>query len=122
MKIPHHEIGFDLDGVIADTGEAFIRLACEEFDYCSFRLEDITSFQVEDCLGISTDTAEQIFYAILKDSLGTGLLPFPGAVEVITDMARLAPVTIINTLITDSEADTSFLEKLRNLDIEIIVK
>jgi 5'(3')-deoxyribonucleotidase len=95
MNIQHHEIGFDLDGVIADTGEAFIRLACEEFDYCSFRLEDITSFQVEDCLNIPGDKVEQIFHAILKDSLGTGLQPLPGAVEVITDMATQAPVTII---------------------------
>ncbi|HID03812.1 MAG TPA: hypothetical protein EYP18_11505 [Desulfobacterales bacterium] len=95
MNIQHHEIGFDLDGVIADTGEAFIRLACEEFDYCSFRLEDITSFQVEDCLNIPTDKVEQIFHAILQDSLGTGLQPLPGAVEVITGMTTQAPVTII---------------------------
>jgi len=95
MNIQHNEIGFDLDGVIADTGEAFIRLACEEFDYCSFRLEDITSFQVENCLSIPTDKVEQIFHAILTDSLGTGVLPFPGAVDVITGMAAQAPVTII---------------------------
>ncbi len=93
--IKNHEIGFDLDGVIADTGEAFIRLACEEFDYCSFRLEDITSFQVEDCINIPTDLVEQIFYAILRDSLGTGLTPMSGAVEVITEMADKDPVTII---------------------------
>lgn len=95
MNIKNHEIGFDLDGVIADTGEAFIRLACEEYNYCSFRLEDITNFQVEECLGIPTDKVEQIFYAILKDSLGTGLKPIPGAVDVITNMAEQAPVTII---------------------------
>jgi uncharacterized HAD superfamily protein len=95
MNIKSHEIGFDLDGVIADTSEAFIRIACEEFAYCSFRLEDITSFQVEECLNIPTDKVEQIFYAILKDSLGTGLKPIPGAVEVITNMAKQAPVTII---------------------------
>ena len=100
MKVTHnsingHEIGFDLDGVIADTGEAFLRLACEEFDYCSFTLEDITSFQVEDCIDIPTELVEQIFHAILKDSLGTGLIPMSGAVEVITEMADRDPVTII---------------------------
>lgn len=95
MNINSYEIGFDLDGVIADIGEAFIRLACEEYNYCSFRLEDITSFQVEECLSIPTDKVEQIFYAILKDSLGTGLKPNPGAVEVITTMAVQSPVTII---------------------------
>ncbi|AGF78386.1 hypothetical protein UWK_01829 [Desulfocapsa sulfexigens DSM 10523] len=95
MNINSYEIGFDLDGVIADTGEAFIRLACEEYNYCSFRLEDITSFQVEECLSIPTDRVEKIFHAILKDSLGTGLKPNPGAVEVITTMAEQSPVTII---------------------------
>ncbi len=95
MNIAHNEIGFDLDGVIADTAEVFIRLACEKFDYCSFRLEDISSFQVQDCLDIPADKVEQIFYTILKDSLGTGLQPMPGAVETITKMATRNPVTII---------------------------
>lgn len=35
---------------------------------------------------------------------------------------HIAPVDVINTLITDSEADNHFVEKLRSLDIEVIVK
>jgi 5'(3')-deoxyribonucleotidase len=95
MKIKSSEIGFDLDGVIADTAEAFIRLACEEHAFCSFTMEDITSFQVEDCLNIPVVVVETIFDAILRDSLTTGLQPMPGAVEVITAMTQSAPVTII---------------------------
>ncbi|MCK5070444.1 MAG: hypothetical protein KAR01_07870 [Desulfocapsa sp.] len=95
MNTKNHEIGFDLDGVIADTGEAFIRIACEEHNYCSFRLEDITRFDIEKCLTIPVDKVEQIFYAILKDSLGSGLKPIAGAVDVISTMATKAPVTII---------------------------
>ena len=45
MKIKSHEIGFDLDGVIAETGETFLRLACEEFGHCSFSLEDIKDWR-----------------------------------------------------------------------------
>lgn len=67
MNIDKHEIGFDFDGVIADTGEAFIRLACEEFAYCSYSLDDITSFQVQECLSIPSEQVEQIFSSILKD-------------------------------------------------------
>ena len=91
-RIKSHEIGFDLDGVIADTAEAFIRLACQEFDYCSFRLQDITSFQVEDCIDIPTDLVEQIFYTILKDSLASGLTPMEGAVEEVGSGPSLLPL------------------------------
>jgi 5'(3')-deoxyribonucleotidase len=95
MKIPPHQIGFDFDGVIADTAATFIRLACEEHEYCSFTLEDITSFHVEECLDIPIPLVEKIFTDILEDSLGTGLEPMPGAISVITELASAAPVTII---------------------------
>jgi uncharacterized HAD superfamily protein len=95
MKIQSKEIGFDLDGVIADTAEAFIRLACEEHAFCSFTLDDITTFQVEECLEIPIPVVERIFEAILRDSLASGLQPMKGAVEVITEMTASAPVTII---------------------------
>lgn len=95
MKIAPHEIGFDLDGVIADTGEAFIRLACQEYDYCSFTLEDITSFEVKDCIDMPQSLVERIFSRILEDSLATGLQPMPGAVEVLTELAGHSPVTVI---------------------------
>lgn len=95
MKIESGAIGFDLDGVIADTAEAFIRLACEEYAFCSFTLEHITTFQVEDCLNIPVTVVETIFDAILRDSLATSLQPMAGAVEVITEMTAAAPVTII---------------------------
>lgn len=95
MRILPHEIGFDMDGVIADTAATFIRLACEEHNYCSFSLEDITSFHVEDCLDIPMPLVDRIFSDILKDSLATGLNPMPGAVEVISELAEVGPVTII---------------------------
>ena len=95
MKILPHQIGFDFDGVIADTASAFIRLACEEYDYCSFSLSDITSFQVEDCLDIPMPLVNRIFTDILEDSIGCGLTPMPGAVEVLSEMTAAATVTII---------------------------
>jgi DeoR family fructose operon transcriptional repressor len=35
---------------------------------------------------------------------------------------HIAPTEVIDTLITDSEADNHFIEKLRSLDIEVLVK
>jgi uncharacterized protein len=95
MNIKNDEIGFDLDGVIAATGETFLRLACENFGHCSYSLEDIKDFEVEDCLGIPKEHVEELFYIIMKDSLNTGLQPMPGAVEVLSTLANQSTVTII---------------------------
>jgi uncharacterized protein len=95
FKIVPGEIGFDFDGVIADIAEAFLRIACEKYNYCSFTAEDITSFQVEECLNIPLPLVEEIFNDILMDSLATGLQPMPGMIHVINELAGLAPVTII---------------------------
>ena len=60
-KIHPAEIGFDFDGVIADTVEAFIRIACEQHGLCGIRPEDITRFAVEHCLDMDETIAESIF-------------------------------------------------------------
>lgn len=95
MTIPIQEIGFDFDGVIADTAEAFIRLACSEYHYCSFTAEDITNFELENCLDIPRELVEKIFTDILHDSISTQLLPMPGAVECLEQFTQTSPVTII---------------------------
>lgn len=95
VKIHPSEIGFDFDGVIADTVEAFIRIACEQYDHCGIHPEDITDFTVEHCLGMETELAASIFLQILEDSVGTGLLPMPGAVDVLEELSAHAPVTIV---------------------------
>ena len=95
LPIPVSEIGFDFDGVIADTAEAFIRLACNEYGYCSFTHEHITNFELENCLDIPRSLVEKIFTDILIDSLATDLLPMPGAVESLERFAESGSLTII---------------------------
>ncbi len=95
MRIPIEKIGFDFDGVIADTGENFVRMACEEYEYCSFRLEDITSFDVEGSIEMPVTIIHKIFSDILHDSLATGLKPLPGAKQTIEDMAAVGRVNVI---------------------------
>ncbi|MGW8194547.1 MAG: 5' nucleotidase, NT5C type [Desulforhopalus sp.] len=95
MTIPIREIGFDFDGVIADTAEAFIRLACTNYGYCSFTLDDITNFELEHCLDMPRDLVESIFTEILYDSIGTDLRPITGAVDCLEKFTTVSPVTII---------------------------
>ncbi|MCF6186696.1 MAG: hypothetical protein L3J49_04370 [Desulfobulbaceae bacterium] len=94
-KINPAELGFDFDGVIADTGGSFLRLACDRYGLCDLRLEDITNFEVEECLDIDPAIIQSIFMEILLDSIGTGLLPMPGAVEVMSELSELAELTIV---------------------------
>lgn len=95
LQIPVEKIGFDFDGVIADTGENFVRLVCEEYGFCSFTLEQITSFEVEDSLEIPPPVIHKIFNDIMEDSLATGLQPMPGASQVLTEMAAVSTVNVI---------------------------
>lgn len=94
-KIHPSQLGFDFDGVVADTAEAFIRLCCDEYDHCSIRLEDITDFEVERCLDIDSEIVESVFTRILLDSVKTGLKPMPGAVRVLKELTSLGPVTVV---------------------------
>lgn len=95
MTIPIHHLGFDFDGVIADTAETFIRIACERYGYCSFSRDDITSFELEDCLQLPYRIIEEIFTDILTDSIATELQPIKGAVETLECFTKHATVTII---------------------------
>lgn len=94
-SIPLQRIGFDFDGVIADTATTFLHIADKEYGYNSLTKADITNFELEDCIDIPKEIIERIFTDILTDSLGTGLQPMEGAVEVISNFAQHSPLTII---------------------------
>lgn len=94
-SIPIDKLGFDFDGVIADTGEAFTRIACEKYGYCSFTVDDITSFEVQNSLAIPAEVIERIFTEILENSLDTGVQPFPMAVPVLSELATVSPLHVI---------------------------
>lgn len=94
-KIHPSRLGFDFDGVVADTAEAFIRLCCEDHGYCSFRLEDITNFEVERCLNVDLEVVEAVFTKILLNSVEVGLKPMTGAVEVLNELTQMGGVTLV---------------------------
>lgn len=95
--LPHihpEEIGFDFDGVIADTATSFVNIAREKHNF-SFCVEDIIDFDVENCIDIPAETVYQIFIEIMKDSLATKVLPMKGAMETLQLIATSHKVTVI---------------------------
>jgi hypothetical protein len=94
MMIYPGKIGFDFDGVVADTMEAFIRLADEDYAIKVSPLE-ITDFMVEDCLDIDQEVVDDIFTRLVRDPLGVGLKPMTDAIIVLEELAEDAPLTFI---------------------------
>lgn len=94
-KINPARVGFDIDGVVADTGSAFIRIAQEEYGMNSVTLEDITSFDVVGCLPMDQKIIEEIFGRLLADPLNAGLQPMENAVPVLHSFAEKAPLTFV---------------------------
>ena len=94
-SVPLNQIGFDFDGVIADTATTFLKIADTQYGYNSLTKEDITNFELEECINIPKDIVERIFTDILTDSLGTGLQPMEGAVSTLSEFARYSKLTII---------------------------
>lgn len=88
------QIGFDIDCVVADTMEAFIRLAEQEHNIAVVP-EQITDFTVENCLAIDPDIIESIFLRLLAEPVENKLLPMENAVPVLEKFAQYAPLTFV---------------------------
>ncbi|MBA3014646.1 MAG: hypothetical protein KKD63_09695 [Proteobacteria bacterium] len=94
-KIDPKLIAFDIDGVVADTAEAFFRLAQERHGINEFTTAHITEFDVAKCLPIAPEIIDSIFASLLEDPINADLQPMPDSVSVLTTLSRLAPLTFI---------------------------
>ncbi len=94
-KIAPELLGFDIDGVVADTVEAFFRLAKERHGINEFTAAQITEFDVAKCLPIAPEIIDGIFTSLLENPIDADLQPMPDSVSVLTTLSRFAPVTFI---------------------------
>ena len=95
QKIDPQLIGFDIDGVVADTASSFLHLAKEIHGINTFRLEDITEFDVAKCLPIPAEIVDGIFNILLENPIDADLQPMPHAVSVLSELSEKAPLTFI---------------------------
>lgn len=86
MKIDPASVAFDIDGVIADTMNLFLDIARSEYDIDWIRYQDITCYQLEDCLDLDINIIMAIFARIMDGDYTTPLKPIAGAPDV---LARL---------------------------------
>ncbi len=64
-KINTASIAFDIDGVFADTMTLFLDIARDEYDLKNFQYNDITSYNLEECLNIDRKVVESIITNLL---------------------------------------------------------
>jgi hypothetical protein len=81
-------LAFDIDGVIADTMTLFLEIAREEFGIRGIRYDDITRYNLEECLDLSPETIARIVARILEGDHRDRLQPIPGSPQVLARLAR----------------------------------
>lgn len=94
-KIDPTLIGFDIDGVVADTAEAFLRLARQRHGISHYIATDITEFDVAKCLPIAQEIIDGIFATLLENPIDADLQPMADSVSVLTALSQRAPLTFI---------------------------
>jgi uncharacterized HAD superfamily protein len=117
------EIGFDIDGVVADTMKAFIRIAREEFGINYISKEQITSYWIEECLPVPLDIIKSIINRLLADPFGIELEPLPGAREVLMRLAAHGRLTFVTARPAKEPIEAwlvSLLSEVPREDIRVI--
>jgi 5'(3')-deoxyribonucleotidase len=81
-------VAFDFDGVIADTMSLFLDIARDEFHVDGIRYEDITCYNLADCIDMDPEIIEAVVSRILDGRHRTPLKPIEGAPEVLARIGR----------------------------------
>ncbi|MFZ2448404.1 MAG: hypothetical protein WAW37_18750 [Syntrophobacteraceae bacterium] len=93
------ELAFDIDGVVADTMEVFVRLAHERYGLTHLTKEHISCYNLYTCLGLEKEILDDLICLTLDDPHTMEIPPMPGAAEVLTELARGAPLRFVTARI-----------------------
>jgi len=116
LSIPLDQIGFDIDGVVADTMSLFLHLAQTRFNFPHWKYEDITDYDLTVSLGVEADVLRPITLLVLDEPHRLGLEPLVGAVETLTRFSRLAPLTFVTARRDCGPIYSWMLQTLRKVD------
>ncbi|MCK4389216.1 MAG: haloacid dehalogenase [Desulfobacterales bacterium] len=88
-------IGFDIDGVFANTMALFLEIARQDYGINHIRYEDITEYFLEECLDIDPEIIRVIINRILEGDFESELKPIDGAVEVLSEIGEAHPLLFV---------------------------
>ena len=100
--IDPNRIAFDIDGVLADIASRFLEIASERYNIKGISYNDITSYELENCLNIDIKIVEEIIGGILDGRDADDVKPIEGAAKVLTRLAHHSDQLLFVTARPDS--------------------
>lgn len=80
-------MAFDVDGVVADTMDLFVRIARERYGVRNIRVEDITSYELSECLAMDPGIIGAIVEELIHGTHAEPLCPMAGAARVLKEIS-----------------------------------
>ncbi len=111
-RINPRELAFDIDGVVANTMRLFLDIVRDRYGINHIRLEDITSYNLEDCLDLDPEVIMATIRVLLDGDYTQVLHPMAGARRVLDRMAHAVPRLLFVTARPNREVITPWLHNL----------
>jgi hypothetical protein len=97
VRIDPAAVAFDIDSVVADTMRLFVTIVRHEFGLRHIDYEDITSYNLLECLDLEESVVDAVIARILTGKHVAPLDPIDGAVDVLTRLGnRYQPLVFIS--------------------------
>lgn len=97
--IPSYELAFDIDGVVADTMEMFVKLAHERYGLTQLSKDQLSSYDLYQCLELDREIIDDLICLTLDDEHTRHVPPVPGALDVLSEIARAGPLRFVTARI-----------------------
>jgi 5'(3')-deoxyribonucleotidase len=111
-RIDPGKLAFDIDGVVANTMRLFLDIVREHHGINHIRPEDITSYNLEDCLDLDPEVITAAIRVLLQGDYTQVLHPMPDSRRVLERMARSAPRLLFVTARPNRDVITAWLNDL----------
>ncbi len=93
------DLAFDIDGVVADTMEIFVRLGREKYGLTYLTKEHLSCYNIHECLDIDREVIDDLICLTLDDEHTLQIPPMDEAPEVLTELARHGPLRFVTARI-----------------------
>ena len=89
------KIGFDIDGVLADTMRLFLDILLEVYGINHITLNDITCYELQACLDVDPKIISAVNQSIIDGNYAGRLEPIEGAARVLKRLCAYGPIRLV---------------------------